>query len=76
MASWVERNVVNRAVRLGTRLGRDIDRVRELEVRGGSSGWVENLRAAGTARLRFGRSVEDDAGRGAAGMPMFRLTVS
>jgi deazaflavin-dependent oxidoreductase (nitroreductase family) len=137
MASWAERNVVNRAVRLGTRLGRDIDGVRELEVRGrrsgrlrrvpvkvlsvggerylvslrGSSAWVENLRAAGTARLRFGRSVEDvvateladeekrpiaiayldgvsreetrrrlawaieeDTGRRAAGMPMFRLS--
>ena len=33
-ASWAERNVVNRAVRPGTRLGRDIDGVRELEVRG------------------------------------------
>jgi deazaflavin-dependent oxidoreductase (nitroreductase family) len=85
MASWAERNVVNRAVRLGTRLGRDIDGVRELEVRGrrtgkarrtpvkvlevegerclvslyGNSGWVHNLRAQGTARLRFGRDVED-----------------
>jgi deazaflavin-dependent oxidoreductase (nitroreductase family) len=34
MASWAERHLVNRAVRLGTRLGRDIDGVRELEVRG------------------------------------------
>ena len=85
MASWAERNVVNRAVRLGTRLGRDIDGVRELEVRGrrtgktrqtpvkvlevhgerylvslyGSSGWVQNLRSGGVARLRFGRVVED-----------------
>ena len=38
MASWAERNVVNRAVRLGTRLGRDIDGVRELEVRGRRTG--------------------------------------
>ena len=38
MASWVERNVVNPAVRLGTRLGRDIDGVRELEVRGRRTG--------------------------------------
>jgi deazaflavin-dependent oxidoreductase (nitroreductase family) len=85
MASWAERNVVNRAVRLGTRLGRDIDGVRELEVRGrrtgkprrtpvkvlevdrerylvslyGSSGWVHNLRSQPTARLRFGRDVEE-----------------
>ena len=85
MASWTERNVVNRAVRLGTRLGRDIDGIRELEVRGrrtgrsrrspvkvlevdgaryvvslyGDSGWVHNLRAQRTARLRFGRDVEE-----------------
>ena len=85
MASWTERNVVNRAVRLGTRLGRDIDGVRELEVRGrrtgkprrtplkvlevdgarylvslyGSSGWVQNLRSQRTARLRFGRDIEE-----------------
>jgi deazaflavin-dependent oxidoreductase (nitroreductase family) len=38
VASWAERNVVNRAVRLGTRLGRDIDGVRELEVRGRRTG--------------------------------------
>lgn len=85
MASWAERNVVNRAVRLGIWLGRDIDGVRELEVLGrrsgeprrtpvkvlevdgerylvslyGGSGWVHNLRSQGTARLRFGRRVED-----------------
>jgi deazaflavin-dependent oxidoreductase (nitroreductase family) len=85
MASWAERNVINRAVRLGTKLGREIDGVRELEVRGrrtgrprrtpvkvievdgrrylvslyGSSGWVQNLRSQRTARLRFGRDVED-----------------
>jgi deazaflavin-dependent oxidoreductase (nitroreductase family) len=85
MASWAERNLTNRAVRLGTRLGRDIDGVRELEVRGrrtgklrrvpvkvlevggeryvvslyGRSGWAENLRVSPTARLRFGRHVED-----------------
>ena len=85
MASWAERNVVNRAVRLGTRLGREIDGIRELEVRGrrtgksrrtpvkvlevdgarylvslyGNSGWVHNLRAQRTARLRFGRDVEE-----------------
>ena len=85
MASWAERNIVNRAVRLGTRLGRDIDGIRELEVRGrrtgksrrtpvkvlevdgerylvslnGTSGWAHNLRAQRTARLRFGRDVED-----------------
>jgi deazaflavin-dependent oxidoreductase (nitroreductase family) len=84
MASWAERNLVNRSVRLGTRLGRDIDGVRELEVQGrrtgksrrtpvkvlevegeryllslsGNSGWVNNLRAQGSARLRFGRDVE------------------
>jgi hypothetical protein len=33
VGSWAERNVVNRAVRLGARLGREIDGVRELEVR-------------------------------------------
>ena len=38
MASWTERNLVNRAVRLGTRLGRDIDGVRELEARGRRTG--------------------------------------
>ena len=38
MATWTERNLVNRAVRLGTRLGRDIDGVRELEVRGRRTG--------------------------------------
>lgn len=38
MASWAERNIVNRAVRLGTRLGRDIDGVRELAVRGRHTG--------------------------------------
>ena len=38
MASWAERNIVNRAVRLGTRLGRDIDGVRELEVQGRRTG--------------------------------------
>jgi deazaflavin-dependent oxidoreductase (nitroreductase family) len=85
MASWTERHLVNRAVLIGTRLGRDIDGVRELEVAGrrsgkrrrtplkvlevdgrryvvslaGTSGWVRNLRAHGTARLRFGRRVED-----------------
>jgi deazaflavin-dependent oxidoreductase (nitroreductase family) len=85
VTSWVERNLVNRAVLLGTRLGRDIDGVRELAVRGrhtgkirrtpvkvlevdgerflvslrGDSGWVHNLRAGQTARLRFGRTVED-----------------
>jgi deazaflavin-dependent oxidoreductase (nitroreductase family) len=85
MASWTERHLVNRSVLLGTRLGRDIDGVRELQVAGrrsgrvrrtplkvlevggeryvvslrGESGWVSNLRAARTARLRFGRRVED-----------------
>ena len=85
VGSWAERNVVNRAVRLGARLGREIDGVRELEVRGrrtgksrrtpvkvlnvagerylvslrGNSGWVHNLRAQPTARLRFGRHVEE-----------------
>ena len=85
MASWAERNLVNGAVRLGTRLGRDIDGVRELEVQGrrsgksrrtpvkvlevdgerylvslsGNSGWVNNLRSQGSARLRFGREVEN-----------------
>jgi len=38
MASWAERNVVNRAVRVGVRLGREIDGVRELEVRGRRTG--------------------------------------
>ena len=85
MASWGERNVVNRATRLGARLGRDVDGIRELEVRGrrsgkprrvpvkvlevegeryvvslrGSSDWVRNLRSQETARLRFGRRIED-----------------
>jgi len=85
MVSWTERHVVNRAVRIGTRLGRDIDGVRELEVVGrrtgkrrrtpvkvlevagerylvsltGTSGWVCNLRAQNTARLRIGRRVDD-----------------
>lgn len=85
MASWTERHLVNRAVRLGLRLGRDIDGLQELEVRGrrtgrprrtpvkvlvvdgqryvvslgGNSGWVCNLRASPSARLRFGRRVED-----------------
>jgi deazaflavin-dependent oxidoreductase (nitroreductase family) len=90
VASWAERNVVNRAVRLGVRRGRDIDGVRELVVRGrrtgkrrrtplkvlhvggerylvslsGESGWVRNLRAQPSARLRFGRGAE---------IPVFRL---
>ena len=38
MATWAERNLVNRAVRLGTKLGRDIDGVRELQVRGRRTG--------------------------------------
>lgn len=38
MASWIERHLVNRAVRLGLRLGRDIDGLRELEVRGRRTG--------------------------------------
>ena len=38
MASWAERHVVNRAVRLGLRLGRDIDGLQELEVRGRKTG--------------------------------------
>ena len=38
MASWTERHLVNRAVRLGLRLGRDIDGLQELEVRGRRSG--------------------------------------
>ena len=85
MASWAERHVVNRAVRLGLRLGRDIDGLQELEVRGrrsgkrrrtpvkilevdgqryvvsltGDTGWVCNLRASQSVRLRFGRRVED-----------------
>ena len=87
MATWAERHLVNRAVRIGVRLGREIDGVRELEVRGrrsgkprrtpvkvlevdgerylvslnGDSGWVCNLRARKTARLRFGRRVEEIA---------------
>ncbi len=35
---WAERHIVNRAVLLGTRLGRDIDGVRALEVRGRRTG--------------------------------------
>jgi deazaflavin-dependent oxidoreductase (nitroreductase family) len=72
-------------VRVGLRLGRDIDGLQELEVRGrrtgkprrtpvkvlevdgeryvvslsGRSGWVCNLRERRTARLRFGRRVEE-----------------
>ncbi len=38
MASWAERHLVNRAVRVGVRLGREIDGVRELEVRGRRTG--------------------------------------
>ena len=38
MATWIERHLVNRAVRLGVRLGRDIDGLQELEVRGRRSG--------------------------------------
>lgn len=38
MASWTERHVVNRAVRLGLRLGRDIDGLHVLEVRGRRTG--------------------------------------
>jgi hypothetical protein len=38
MASWAERHLVNRAVRIGARLGRDIDGVRELEVVGRRTG--------------------------------------
>lgn len=38
MASWAERRVVNVAVRVGVRLGRDIDGVHELEVRGRRTG--------------------------------------
>lgn len=38
MASWTERHLVNRAVRLGLRLGRDIDGLQELEVHGRRSG--------------------------------------
>jgi deazaflavin-dependent oxidoreductase (nitroreductase family) len=85
MVSWTERHLVNRAVLVGVRLGRDIDGIRELEVVGrrtgkprrtpvkvlhvsgerylvslsGRSGWACNLRARKTARLRFGRHVED-----------------
>ena len=38
MASWAERHLVNRAVLVGVRLGREIDGVRELEVRGRRTG--------------------------------------
>src|SRR3712207_1747237 len=38
MASWTERHVVNRAVLVGTRLGREIDGVRELETVGRRTG--------------------------------------
>ena len=38
MASWTERHLVNRAVRLGLRLGRDIDGLQVLEVRGRRTG--------------------------------------
>jgi deazaflavin-dependent oxidoreductase (nitroreductase family) len=38
MASWAERHLVNRAVRVGLRLGRDIDGLQELGVRGRRSG--------------------------------------
>ena len=38
MASWAERHVVNRLVRVGVRLGREIDGVRELEVAGRRTG--------------------------------------
>ena len=38
MASWAERHLVGRAVRVGVRLGREIDGVRELEVRGRRTG--------------------------------------
>jgi deazaflavin-dependent oxidoreductase (nitroreductase family) len=142
MASWAERHLVNRAVRIGVRLGRDIDGIRELEVVGrrsgklrrtpvkvvelgderyvvslsGPTGWARNLRERRRARLRFGRHSEDvvateipdedkppiaraylqsatrpetlrqlawaaegtpaaDVRRGAAGIPVFRLTV-
>lgn len=85
MASWAERHLVNRAVLIGTRLGRDIDGIRELEVVGrrsgkarrtpvkvlevdgeryvlslnGASAWVCNVRERKRARLRIGRRVED-----------------
>jgi deazaflavin-dependent oxidoreductase (nitroreductase family) len=102
VASWAERNLVNRAVRLGVRLGCDIDGVRELVVPGrrsgkvrrtpvkvlevdgeryvvslfGSSGWVRDLRARPTARLRFGGAVEDVRATEVADedKPVFRLT--
>ena len=38
MASWSERHLVNRAVRIGLRLGREIDGLQELEVRGRRTG--------------------------------------
>jgi deazaflavin-dependent oxidoreductase (nitroreductase family) len=38
MASWAERHLVNFAVRVGVRLGREIDGVQELEVRGRRTG--------------------------------------
>ena len=38
MTSWAERHLVNPAVRIGVRLGREIDGVRELEVRGRRTG--------------------------------------
>ncbi len=38
MASWTELHLVNRSVRLGVRLGREIDGVRELEAVGRHSG--------------------------------------
>ena len=40
MSSWAERRLVNRAVRVGVRLGRDIDGVQALEVRGRRTGMV------------------------------------
>jgi deazaflavin-dependent oxidoreductase (nitroreductase family) len=38
MASWAERRLINLAVRVGVRLGREIDGVHELEVRGRRTG--------------------------------------
>jgi deazaflavin-dependent oxidoreductase (nitroreductase family) len=43
MAPWTERHLVNRAMRVAVRFGRDIDGIRELEVRGRRSGTVRRV---------------------------------
>jgi hypothetical protein len=70
MTSWAERHLVNRAVLVGVRLGRDIDGIQELAVVGRRTG---KARRTPVKVLEVEGAPDEDVRRGAAGVPVFRL---